>query len=102
MKKLFLSLAFSLVALSFFSVAHAAGSGMPWEDPLNKLLTSLTGPVAKVLGATSIIALGIGLAFSDGGSLAKKALWVVMGLAIAFNAVTWGITFLGFGSGLTF
>lgn len=102
MKKFIYPLAF-IFSLSFFpTVVHAASAGMPWEAPLNSLLDSLTGPVAKVLGAVSIIALGIGLAFSDGGSLARKALWVVMGLAIAFNAVSWGIGFLGFGGGLTF
>jgi hypothetical protein len=30
----------------------------------------------------------------------RKALWVVLGLAIAFNAVSWGLGFLGFSGGL--
>ena len=96
MKKLFLTIGLLLVA----NVALATSTGMPWESPLNQLLDSLTGPVSRVLGAASIIGLGIGIAFSDGGSMMRKALWVVMGLAIAFNAVTWGLTFMGFGGGL--
>ncbi len=80
--------------------AASTSSGMPWEDPLNKLLDSLTGPVSRVLGAVAIIGLGIGIAFSDGGSMMQKALWVVMGLAIAFNAISWGLTFIGFSGGL--
>jgi type IV secretory pathway VirB2 component (pilin) len=76
------------------------GGGMPWEGPLQQLLTSLTGPVSQVIGAVAIIALGIGIAFSEGGSMMRKALWVVMGLAIAFNAVSWGLGFLGFSGGL--
>jgi type IV secretion system protein VirB2 len=77
------------------------GGGMPWEGPLQQLLTSLTGPVSQVIGAVAIIGLGIGIAFSEGGSMMRKALWVVMGLAIAFNAVSWGLGFLGYSGGLT-
>src|SRR5579863_9749750 len=76
------------------------GGGMPWEGPLQQLLSSLTGPVSQVIGAVAIIGLGIGIAFSEGGSMMRKALWVVMGLAIAFNAVSWGLSFLGFSGGL--
>ncbi len=94
----------SLLAVALLltaNVAFATSTGMPWEGPLNQLLDSLTGPVSRVIGAVSIIGLGIGLAFSEGGSLARKALWVVLGLAIAFNATTWGLSFVGFGGGLT-
>jgi type IV secretion system protein VirB2 len=80
--------------------ALASSAGMPWEGPLNQLLDSLTGPVARVLGAVAIIGLGIGIAFSDGGGMMRKALWVVLGLAIAFNALSWGLGFMGFGGGL--
>jgi type IV secretion system protein TrbC len=76
------------------------GGGMPWEGPLQQLLDSLTGPVSRVIGAVAIIGLGVGIAFSEGGSMMRKALWVVLGLAIAFNAVSWGLGFLGFSGGL--
>jgi type IV secretory pathway VirB2 component (pilin) len=65
------------------------GGGMPWEGPLQQLLTSLTGPVSQVIGAVAIIGLGVGIAFSEGGSIMRKALWVVLGLG-----------FLGFSGGL--
>ena len=74
--------------------------GMPWEGPLDQLLTSLTGPVARVIGAIGIIGLGIGIAFSEGGSMMRKALFVVLGLTIAFNAMSWGLSFLGYSGGL--
>jgi type IV secretion system protein VirB2 len=82
--------------LLFF--ATQAWAAMPWEGPLSKILSSLTGPVAKALGGISILLLGLGTAFSEGGSFMRKALWVVLGLVIAFNAVSWGITFLGYGA----
>jgi type IV secretory pathway VirB2 component (pilin) len=82
------------------AVAATTGGGMPWEGPLDQLLQSLSGPVARALGGVAIIGLGIGLAFSEGGSTIRKALWVVIGLALAFNALTWGLSFLGFSGGL--
>jgi type IV secretion system protein VirB2 len=96
MKKLFLTAGLLMIA----NVAFATSTGMPWETPLNQLLDSLTGPVSRVLGAAAIIGLGIGIAFSEGGGMMRKALWVVMGLAVAFSALTWGLAFMGFGGGL--
>ena len=76
------------------------GGGMPWEGPLQQIEASLTGPVSHVIGACAIIGLGFGVAFSEGGSALRKALWAVLGLAIAFSAVSWGLGFLGFSGGL--
>jgi type IV secretion system protein TrbC len=90
----------SLCLLSSVAVAAASTGGMPWEAPLDQLLQSLSGPVARAVGGVAIIGLGIGLAFSEGGSTMRKALWVVIGLALAFNALTWGLSFLGFSGGL--
>lgn len=81
--------------------AGAGGGGMPWEGPLQQLLASLTGPVAQVLGTAAIVIVGLGLAFSEGGGLMRKLLWVVFGLSIAFAAATWGLPLLGFGGGAT-
>jgi type IV secretory pathway VirB2 component (pilin) len=97
MKKIFLFALLFFVATS----AMAAGTGMPWEGPLNNLLNSLTGPVARVLGALAVVSVGIGLAFSEGGGAMRKFLWVVFGLSLAFAAVTWALPFLGFAGGLT-
>jgi type IV secretion system protein VirB2 len=69
---------------------------MPWETPLASLIDSLTGPVAKGIGIAAIVCLGIGIAFSEGGSMLRKALFVVFGLAITFSAATWALPFLGY------
>jgi type IV secretory pathway VirB2 component (pilin) len=102
-----LALALGLVAVATstaksgtFALGGGLGGGMPWEGPLQQLLVSLTGPVSQVIGAVAIIGLGVGIAFSEGGSIMRKALWVVMGLAIAFNAMSWGLGFLGYSGGL--
>ena len=40
-------------AFAFFVLAtapaYAAGSNMPWEQPLTQILDSIQGPVAKVM-----------------------------------------------------
>jgi type IV secretion system protein VirB2 len=74
----------------------SSSSGMPWEGPLQNLIDSLTGPVAKAIGIAAIVFLGIGIAFSEGGSMLRKALFVVFGLALTFSAATWALPFLGF------
>jgi type IV secretory pathway VirB2 component (pilin) len=81
--------------------ALASSAGMPWEGPLNQLLQSLTGPVAKAVGVFSIVGLGFGIAFSEGGSGLRKALWVVLGLAISFSATSFFLSFMGFSGGLS-
>jgi type IV secretion system protein TrbC len=91
---------FALVVLLGSSDSLASSAGMPWEGPLNKLLQSLTGPVAKAVGVFSIVGLGFGIAFSEGGSGVRKALWVVLGLAIAFSATSFFLGFMGFSGGL--
>src|SRR5262245_57200381 len=58
----------SLVALACViasDAAIAAGSGMPWEAPLQRILESIEGPVAKVVAVVIIIVTGLSLAFGD-------------------------------------
>src|SRR2546423_7623149 len=43
--------------------ANAAGSGMPWEEPPQKVLESVQGPVAKIVAVIIIISTGLTLAF---------------------------------------
>jgi type IV secretion system protein TrbC len=84
------------------ALAHASGSGLPWEGPLQRILDSISGPVAKVAGVLAIVLTGIGLAFGEGGGLMRKALGIVFGLSIAFSASTFGLSFFGFGGGCGF
>jgi type IV secretion system protein VirB2 len=88
-------------AVMLFSAhAWASSAGMPWEGPMSRLLQSLTGPVAKTIGGCAILSCGVGLAFGEGGNGLRKVLWVGVGLAVTFSAITWGIGFLGFSGGL--
>lgn len=95
-------LTLTLISLAHASPAMAAGSGMPWEGPLDQLLSSLSGPVARVIGVAAIIVTGLGIAFGEGGGGMRKMLWVVFGLTIAFSATSFFLSFFGGGSGAVF
>ncbi len=56
--------AFTWVAL-LTSPALASGSSMPWEAPLQSILESIEGPVAKIVAVIIIIVTGLTLAFGD-------------------------------------
>jgi type IV secretory pathway VirB2 component (pilin) len=93
---------FGIVALVVLGAtsAWASSAGMPWETPMTSIVNSVTGPVAKALGALTLLATGFGVAFSEGSHLQRKVLFAVLGLSIAFNATSWGLTFLGFAGGV--
>ena len=82
--------------------AFAAGSGMPWEAPLEQILDSVTGPIARVIGALAIIVTGFAFSFSEGGTGARKMFGVVLGLSIVFAATSFFLPFFGFGGGAVF
>ncbi|WP_083898918.1 TrbC/VirB2 family protein [Robiginitomaculum antarcticum] len=79
--------------------AHAAGSAMPWEAPLTKILKSIEGPVAKIFGTIVIIMTGLGLAFGDAGGGVRKLIQIVFGLSIAFTATSFFLSFFKFSGG---
>lgn len=90
------------VAMIYSSIAQGAGAGMPWETPLNNLLTSLTGPVAKIVGVAAVVITGLGIAFSEGGSGMRKIVTVAFGLTIAFSATTFFLPLFGYAGGAAF
>ena len=51
------------------SVAHAAGTGLPWERAIQVLVDSLTGPVLQGAIVVSIVVFGLVLAFGNPGAL---------------------------------
>jgi type IV secretion system protein TrbC len=79
--------------------AHAAGSGMPWEAPLKRILESIEGPVAKVSAVVIIILTGLSLAFGDMGGGIRRLVQIVFGLSIAFAATSFFLTFFSFAGG---
>lgn len=76
-------------ALLFFSTVAAyaqAAGGSPWENAVNVLKTSFTGPIATGLSLVAIVIGGLMFAYGEGQS--KKALaGIVFGIGMAIGAV---------------
>ena len=79
--------------------AHAAGSDMPWEEPLQQILESIEGPVAKIIAVIIIIVTGLTLAFGETSGGSRKLIQIVFGLSIAFAASSFFLSFFSFGGG---
>ncbi|MBN8761745.1 MAG: conjugal transfer protein TrbC [Thiobacillus sp. 65-69] len=93
----FVALAALLLAITI--PAHAAGSNMPWEAPLQSVLDSIQGPVARIIAVIIIIATGLTLAFGDTSGGFRKLVQIVFGLSIAFAASSFFLTFFSFSGG---
>ena len=87
------------ISLMIAPAAHASGSSMPWEQPLEQILQSIEGPVAKIMAVIIIIITGLTLAFGDTGGGFRKLIQIVFGLSIAFAASSFFLSFFSFGGG---
>ena len=79
--------------------ARAGGSSMPWEAPLQSILESIEGPVAKIVAVIIIIVTGLSLAFGDTSGGFRRLVQIVFGLSIAFAASSFFLSFFSFGGG---
>ena len=94
------SLAVSGVLFLTTAPAWAAGSNMPWEQPLNQILQSVEGPVAKIIAVIIIVVTGLTLAFGDSSGGFRRLIQIVFGLSIAFAASSFFLSFFSFGGGV--
>jgi type IV secretory pathway VirB2 component (pilin) len=91
----------TLVAVALASApAYASGSNMPWEQPLNQILQSIQGPVAKVVSVIVIISTGLALAFGETSGGFRRLIQIVFGLSIAFAASSFFLSFFQFAGGV--
>ena len=70
-----------LLGMVWTDTAHAAGSGMPWEAPLQSILESIEGPVARIIAVIIITITGLTLGLrreSSGGF--RRLIQIVFGL----------------------
>jgi len=87
------------LTLAISNSAEAAGSGMPWEQPLQQVLESVQGPVAKIVAVIVIIVTGLTLAFGESSGGFRRLIQIVFGLSIAFAASSFFLSFFSFGGG---
>lgn len=88
-----------LVLAALATPAYASGSGMPWEGPLEQIVDSITGPVARAAAVIAIVIAGVTIIFSEGGGGVRKLAFVGLGIAIMFAAVSFFLDFFGFAGG---
>ena len=88
-----------LLSFAIAAPAQAAGSGMPWEQPLQRVLESIQGPVAKIVAVLVIITTGLTLAFGESSGGFRRLIQIVFGLSIAFAASSFFLSFFSFGGG---
>ena len=87
------------LTLAVTNSAEAAGSGMPWEQPLQQVLESVQGPVAKIVAVIVIIVTGLTLAFGESSGGFRRLIQIVFGLSIAFAASSFFLSFFSFAGG---
>jgi type IV secretion system protein VirB2 len=89
----------ALLVATVATSAWASGSGMPWEEPLQQVLESVQGPVAKIIAVIIIITTGLTLAFGETSGGFRRLIQIVFGLSIAFAASSFFLSFFSFGGG---
>ena len=89
----------AVVAVALAPSAYASGSAMPWETPLEQILESVQGPVAKIISVIIITVTGLTLAFGDSSGGFRRLIQVVFGLSIAFAASSFFLSFFSFSGG---
>ncbi len=87
------------VSVLWPALALAAGTNMPWEQPLQQILDSVQGPVVKIIAVIIIIITGLTLAFGETSGGFRRLIQIVFGISIAFAASTFFMTFFNFAGG---
>lgn len=90
----------SVLALGAPAGAATSGPAMPWDGPLQTILSSLSGTVAHILITIAVITTGLIFAFTEHGAGARRLFGVAFGGALALAAVSF-MTAVGW-AGATF
>ena len=98
-QRLVMTLSVATLSVVMAAPAYASGSSMPWEQPLQQILQSIEGPVAKIIAVIIIITTGLTLAFGDTSGGFRRLIQIVFGLSIAFAASSFFLSFFSFGGG---
>ncbi|MCC6912287.1 MAG: TrbC/VirB2 family protein [Rhodospirillaceae bacterium] len=99
MERFRFSAAVFLIVLMASAEAFAAGSNMPWEQPMQAVLDSVQGPIVRTGVVIAIILAGLSLAFGEMSSGWRRGIQIIFGAAIAFTASSFFLSFFSFGGG---
>ena len=78
--------ALALAAITLSAAAPAFAQASPWENAVDVLRISFTGPIARGLALVSIVVGGLMFAFGEGQSKRMLA-GIVFGVGMAIGAV---------------
>ena len=86
-----------LVLATHASPAHASTlvTGLPWEEVLTLILTSITGPVARVVSACAVVITGLTWMLGEHGRGGRQLFGVAFGVSLALGALNF-LEALGF------
>ena len=87
------------ILLNDCAFASSFSTGMPWEAPMDKVVRSITGPVARAAGLVALTGAGVSWALGAGGDMVQRAAKVGVGLSVAFNGASYVLPMLGFAQG---
>lgn len=88
-----------LLMLTTPDIAYAGNTGLPWEEPLEQLKNSITGPVAVTIAIVAIAITGLALAVGEASGFVRRALQIVFGISISFAAANVVVEFFKFSGG---
>lgn len=90
--------AFVMLVMAVPMFAQNTGSALPWESSMDKLVSSITGPVAFGISIIAIVAAGAGLIFGSeisGFLKSTMILALVIGMIVASAKVLSGLFGVG-------
>lgn len=88
-----------LFLVADYALASSFSTGMPWEAPMDKVVRSVTGPVARGAGIIALTAAGLSWALGAGGEMVQRAAKIGTGLSVAFSGTSYLLPMLGFAQG---
>lgn len=76
------------LALPSLAEASSSGGGLPWEGPLQKVVDSITGPVAFGISVLAVVGCGVGLAMGgDMNEFLRRFMMLTIVVAVIVFAV---------------
>jgi len=93
------ALVLASVLLPHVAIAASTGGGaaMPWTGPLESLLSNLSGPSARIIGAFAFVLGGALWAFTRHEEGARRFVQAIIGVAIMIGAanIVAALSFVG-------
>ena len=79
----------SLSALFIETAVAGTTTGLPWEDPIDKIVNSITGPIAFGVAVLGVAIAGITLSFGgEISDITRRVMMVVLAVALTVSAAS--------------